>query len=67
MDDIAYKTLYDAGPINDLYEALKKKHSTPENPFLFQVYNAALAYIMSCGYSRLEIFQFFEGLLHLST
>ena len=37
MNSIAYSCLYEKGPIFDKYQELRKKHSTPEKPFLFQV------------------------------
>lgn len=44
MNSIAYSCLYEKGPIFDKYQELRKKHSTPEKPFLFQViYTATLA------------------------
>ena len=39
MNKIAYNTLYEPGPIFDMYENLRKKYSTPDKPFLFQVIN----------------------------
>ena len=37
MDKLALETLYEDGPIKDQYEVLRKKHSTEDKPFLFQV------------------------------
>ena len=37
LNSVAYSCLYEKGPIFDKYQELKKKHSTPDKPFLFQV------------------------------
>ena len=44
MNSVAYSCLYEKGPIFDKYQELKKKYSTPDKPFLFQVIHFTTLY-----------------------